>query len=192
MSPECPVRPVFKHTPYLCTHLTYIGELVRWCRITYLKVWLPKKLGLGNNVYFGRCANVQLPPFAHFGNNVVVDHEFFIEANLGTVSDTLILGRVSIIGNHYRFNCPTKSVYWAGRYPPATVYLEGDNLIGFGATIVGNVRIGKGCIVGAGAVVTRDLLANTICVGTSAKPIKNRFQEDLEPGDFGGTYESQL
>lgn len=160
MSLDCPDRPVFRHTPCLCTHLTCIGQLVRWCRI--------------------------------FGDNVAVDHEFFVATNLEMVSDTLVLGRVSIVGNDHRFNGPTKSVYWAGRYPPATVHLEGDNLIGFGATIVGNVRIGKGCIFGAGAVVTRDLPANTICVGTSARPIKNRFQEDLEPGDFGGTYESQL
>ncbi len=50
-----------------------------------------------------------------------------------------------------------------------------DNLIGHKATIIGNVRIGKGCIVGAGSVVTKDLPPNTICCGVPARPIRDRF-----------------
>jgi acetyltransferase-like isoleucine patch superfamily enzyme len=149
-------------------------------------------LVLGNNVYFAKRADVRPPDFAHFGDDVAVGYEFFVDQNLKVGSDVLISSRVSIIGNDHLFDNPTKSVYWAGRYPPATVHLEGDNLIGFGVIILGNVRIGKGCIVGAGAVVTRDLPANTICVGIPAKPIKNRFQDDLGTGDLGGAYESQL
>ena len=168
MSTERPDRP-------LSTYLVGIRKLVRWSRIAYLKVRLGRKLTLGQNVHFGKGAKVNPSTFARFGNNVGVGYDFFVETNLEVGSDVLISSRVSVVGNDHRFGDPTKSVYWAGRYPPATVCLEGDNLIGFGATIVGNVRIGKGCIVGAGAVVTRDLPANTICVGVPAKPVKNRF-----------------
>ena len=169
MSLERPDRP-------LATHLAYIRKLVRWSRVAYLKVRLRKKLVSGNNVYFGKHTHILPPSVARFGDNVAVGYEFFVETNLEVGSDVLISSRVSIVGNDHRFDDPTKSIFWAGRYPPATVYLEGDNLIGSGATIVGDVRIGKGCIVGAGAVVTGDLPANTICVGVPAKPIKNRFQ----------------
>lgn len=168
MSFERPDRP-------LTTHIAYIRKLVRLSRSAYLKVRLRRKLALGNNVYFGKRANILSPSFARFGDNVAVGYEFFVDQNLEVGSNVLISSRVSIVGDDHRFDDPTKSIYWAGRYPPATIYLEGDNLIGFGVIIIGNVRIGKGCIVGAGAVVTRDLPANTICVGVPAKPLKNRF-----------------
>lgn len=44
--------------------------------------------------------------------------------------------------------------------------------IGIGSVISNNITICSGCIVGAGAVVVRDLPANCVAVGTPAKPIK--------------------
>jgi len=44
--------------------------------------------------------------------------------------------------------------------------------IGSGATILGNVEIGENAIVGAGAVVTRDVPANAIVVGNPAHVLR--------------------
>jgi acetyltransferase-like isoleucine patch superfamily enzyme len=44
--------------------------------------------------------------------------------------------------------------------------------IGTGATILGGVRIGKNAIVGAGAVVTKDVPDNAIVAGNPAKLIR--------------------
>lgn len=90
----------------------------------------------------------------------------------------LISSGVSFVGNDHRFDIPGKSIIWGGRLPASTIIVEGDNLIGFGVTIVGDVRIGKGAIVGAGAVVTRDLPPGMICVGVPAKPIKPRWPQE--------------
>ncbi|MGA8540267.1 MAG: acyltransferase, partial [Terriglobales bacterium] len=49
--------------------------------------------------------------------------------------------------------------------------------IGSGATILANTCIGENAIVGAGAVVTRDVPANTIVVGNPA-----RILRQIEPG----------
>ncbi len=46
--------------------------------------------------------------------------------------------------------------------------------IGMGACILPGTTIGEGCVVGAGAVVARDLEPWTICVGNPARPIKER------------------
>ena len=43
--------------------------------------------------------------------------------------------------------------------------------IGSGAVILGGVMIGERAIVGAGAVVTRDVVADTVVVGNPARPI---------------------
>ena len=45
--------------------------------------------------------------------------------------------------------------------------------IGINAVIVGNVNIGKHCVVGANSVVTKDVPDYCVAVGSSARVIKN-------------------
>jgi sugar O-acyltransferase (sialic acid O-acetyltransferase NeuD family) len=52
------------------------------------------------------------------------------------------------------------------------VCIEECVYVGTGTTIVNKVEIGKGTIVGAGAVVSKSLPANCTAVGVPAKPIK--------------------
>ena len=52
-----------------------------------------------------------------------------------------------------------------------SIVIEDDTWIGFNATILKGVTIGKGAIVGACSVVTKDVPAYTIVVGNPAKII---------------------
>lgn len=54
------------------------------------------------------------------------------------------------------------------------IVVEDDAWIGVGATILENVRIGTGAVIGAGAVVTRDIAAYGIAVGNPAAVIGHR------------------
>lgn len=46
------------------------------------------------------------------------------------------------------------------------------SFIGINAVIVGNVKIGKHCVIGANSVVTKDVLDYCVAVGSPAKVIK--------------------
>ncbi len=59
-------------------------------------------------------------------------------------------------------------------YYEADIIIEDDVWIGGGSIITAGVHIGKGCVIGSNSVVTKDLPANMICVGTPCKPIKQR------------------
>jgi len=48
--------------------------------------------------------------------------------------------------------------------------------IGSNATILCGVRIGKGAVVGAGAVVTQDVLSDTTVVGNPARPLERSLR----------------
>jgi acetyltransferase-like isoleucine patch superfamily enzyme len=59
------------------------------------------------------------------------------------------------------------------------VQVDADVWIGTGAIVVPGERIGIGAVVGAGAVVTKDVAPYTIVVGVPAKPIKKRFSDKV-------------
>lgn len=52
------------------------------------------------------------------------------------------------------------------------VYIGDGSYIGINAVIVGNVKIGKHCVIGANSVVTRDVPDYSVAVGSPAKVIK--------------------
>jgi acetyltransferase-like isoleucine patch superfamily enzyme len=53
-----------------------------------------------------------------------------------------------------------------------------DVWIGVNAIIMDNITIGNGAIIGAGAVVTKDIPPYAIAAGTPAKIVRYRFTED--------------
>jgi maltose O-acetyltransferase len=58
----------------------------------------------------------------------------------------------------------------------AEVVIEDDVWIGFNSIILKGVRIGKGAIIGAGAIVTKDVPSYAIVVSDAAK-VKKRSVE---------------
>ncbi|HEY9723192.1 MAG TPA: acyltransferase, partial [Oscillatoriaceae cyanobacterium] len=64
---------------------------------------------------------------------------------------------------------------FAGRTAPITI--EDHVWLGTRATVLPGVRIGRGAIVAAGAVVTRDVAPHTIVGGVPAKPIGQRSEQ---------------
>lgn len=58
-----------------------------------------------------------------------------------------------------------------------SVVIGNDVWVGYGATIMSGVRVGDGAIIGAKAVVAKDVLPYSIVVGNPAKIVKMRFSD---------------
>jgi len=57
---------------------------------------------------------------------------------------------------------------------PQPVVIEDDVWLGAGVVVLPGVRLGRGCVIGAGAVVTRDVPAGAVFAGVPAVSIGNR------------------
>lgn len=57
------------------------------------------------------------------------------------------------------------------------IIIEDDVWIGYGVLILSGIRIGKGSVIGAKAIVTKDVPPYSVFVGN--KVIKERFSKDI-------------
>jgi acetyltransferase-like isoleucine patch superfamily enzyme len=80
-------------------------------------------------------------------------------------NDVLISWDVNILDHDYHAS-------GGGKVIPQPVVIEDETWIGIRCLILKGVTIGKGAIIGAGSVVTRDVPPYTFAAGNPAKPIK--------------------
>lgn len=59
------------------------------------------------------------------------------------------------------------------------IVVGNDVWIGYEAVILSGVTIGDGAVIGARAVVAKDVPPNTIAAGIPAKPIRKRFPDEV-------------
>lgn len=64
-------------------------------------------------------------------------------------------------------------------FSKGNIIIEDDVWIGYGATIMSGVHIGRGAVIAAGALVTKDVAPYAIVGGIPAKVIKFRFKEEI-------------
>lgn len=88
--------------------------------------------------------------------------------------------RVSVVGCDHVFDQPGTPIIFSGRPVLEPTIIEADAWIGCAAILIAGVRIGRGAIVAAGAVVTKDVPPYEIHGGVPARKISERFPEPAD------------
>ena len=89
----------------------------------------------------------------------------------------LIAGNCYIGGGRYISDRPDLPMIEQGLYSKGPVVIGDDVWLGAGAIILDGVHVGKGCIVGAGGVITKDLPDYAIATGVPARIVRMRVEE---------------
>lgn len=107
--------------------------------------------------------------FIRLGKNVFVNHACsFLDLGGITIEDEVMLGpRVNLVTENHPVNPADRKALVV---KPITI--KRNAWIGAAATILPGVTIGENAVVAAGAVVSRDVPANTVVAGIPAKVLK--------------------
>ena len=136
-----------------------------------------KGISIGDDVIISRNSVIQgkTGPVA-IGNKTDIGCNTVISSCSGiSIGSSVLIGANCYIGGaRYisdRLDIPMME---QGTYSNGVVVIKDEAWLGAGATVLDGIQVGKGAIVGAGAVVTKDLPDYVIAVGVPAKVIKQR------------------
>lgn len=156
---------------YLITNASF--KVTFWFRIaSYLKqkkgifFYILYFLSLVVLKHYNFKTGIQLSPGTKIGGGLTFGHFSCI-----VINDCSIIGR----------NCTIFQGVTIGSARGKGTPIIGDNCILFaGAKIIGNVKLGNNVVVGANAVVVKDIPDNCICAGIPAKIINNDSSETIK------------
>lgn len=117
----------------------------------------PFRCDYGYNITFGRRS------FMNYGG-IVLD-----VAPVTIGDEVLIATNVQILTATHPLDAARRRAWWELAKP---ISIADGVWIGGGALILPGVSIGENAVVGAGAVVTRDVSANTVVVGNPARVVR--------------------
>lgn len=134
-------------------------------------LWAPHRLQVGDDVYIGKFCSIECDGV--IGNNVMVAN------NVG------LIGRYdhdySRVGTTIRQAPWIGDADYAGPGKGLTIMVGDDVWIGYGAVVLSGVSIGRGAIIAAGSVVTRDVPPYAIVAGNPARKVVQRYSDqDIE------------
>ena len=167
---------------FLCRLLYYRGRLAHCgknitisegcylCECKNISLGERVALGLFTQLYAGGEGTESI----QIGDDVTLTSHVMINADFG---GHISIGRDCLVGPNVVFRtsnhiCESRSIPIKRQgHNPGEITLEEDVWIGANSSIVGNITIGKGAIIGAGAVVTKDVEEYTIVAGVPARKI---------------------
>jgi acetyltransferase-like isoleucine patch superfamily enzyme len=141
---------------------------------------LPRGIAIGENTYVMNHAELHVYNFRDLphagitiGKNCLISEFTVIRGQGGvTIGDNVYTSPfVQIVAVNHVYDDPHRPIIEQGITAQGIV-IEDDVWIGSSAIILDGVRVGKGAVVAAGAVVSRDVPPHTVVAGIPAKVIK--------------------
>jgi acetyltransferase-like isoleucine patch superfamily enzyme len=153
------------------------NEHINKLGFAYRSYYWGKRLNyLGDKSEFHKHITINGPHCVSIGNNVAINSYTHIWGH-GGVS----IGDNVMIASHVAIISVTHDPHMANMRDSIilmNVKIEDDVWIGSHSVILPGITIGKGSVIGAASVITKDVPPNTISIGVPSKVIKKRRIND--------------
>ena len=168
--PECKETSIGSHAIIRSGSIIYADVTIGDNLITGHNILIREKTTIGNTVVIGSNTIIE--------GNVKIGDFVKIESNVYIPTHTII-GNNVFIGPGATMTNDKYPQRMRDAYTPVGPVIEDGVTIGANSTILPGVRIGKGAIVGAGSVVTKDVPPWNFAIGVPAifKPLPEKLQE---------------
>lgn len=157
----------------------FYAGLLHWCWLPQLRVTLLRLAGarIGNDsmVFDVRFANLYHYGFQKLiiGERCFVGDEVMLDLRGGvTLEDDVTVSNRATIVTHINVGYPDHPLQKSYPTKEAPVRLRKGCYLGTSVVVLPGVTVGEKSVVGAGAVVTKDVPARSVAVGVPAKIIK--------------------
>lgn len=150
-----------------------IGKLSKKFRAFTCKQFF-RSVGINANIehgsYFGSGREIEIGNNSGIGVNCHVPADIRIGNDVMMGPDVLIFSK----GQAHKFDDTSIPMRLQGKEETTSVVIEDDVWIGARVIILPGVKISQGSVIGAGAVVTKDVPPYAICAGNPARIIRYR------------------
>lgn len=159
---------------YLFDGRDFLTEAVGWLPSNHLRIFFWRTLGvkIGKKVSVHRGCRYYLPSRVSIENNCVILRDVLLDGRLGISigRNVSISEEVMIFSLQHDINSPTFNEIGG------QVIIEDYVFIGSRSIILPGITIGKGAVIAAGSVVTKDVEPYSVLAGVPAKKISQRNQ----------------
>lgn len=163
-------------------HIFFIKNFIFNCFIKNKKIFSVRvsknvKIGFNTEVQTGTEIDLEteIGSYSYIGRNCNIT-----KSNIGnyvSIANNVSIGQ----GEHVLSNLSTSSLFYDEAYSALTkekCIIENDVWLGVDSIVLRGVTVGNGAVIGANAVVTKDVPPYAIVVGSPARVIKYRFDKD--------------
>ncbi len=138
------------------------------------------RIRIGSNVAIGSGSWLNVNDRNSPSDGLVIGDNCFIgKRNFFSVGRSIILRdycltalNCAFIGSSHRYDDPMSAYMTTGVTLDADIYVGANCFFGYGSQVIGNVRIGHGCVIGAGTLIRSDIPPFSLAVGNPARVIK--------------------
>ncbi len=134
----------------------------------------------GKNVHIQWSVRIWSPnKILEIGDNVGIGAHSTIHTDVRIGSHVLIAAHTALIARDaHSLSVVGTTMFDSQRGDKYSIIIEDDVWIGFGAIILSGVRIGRGSVIAAGSIVTKDVPPYSIVASPPSRIIRKRFSEE--------------
>lgn len=168
---------IHQHVEFIGTDKVFLEDDVELCRNVTINCWVENSkltIGAGSTIERGiiiqtLSGHIDIGARSYLGPYICLAGP----GNISIGENALIGSHTGIFANNHVFDDPNLPI----NQQPLTskgIKIEDDCWLGSGVRIMDGVTIGRGSVIGGGAVVTKDIPPMSVAVGVPAKVISKR------------------